>query len=551
MATMGEEALFMQKIKIRTGEIGKRIFDVVFSAIGLLFLSPIFAIVAAYIKQSSPGPVFYRGPRVGRWGKVFFILKFRTMSESPESYKGPPITAGDDKRITPSGHWLRDTKLNELPQLWNVLKGEMSLVGPRPEDPDVAASWPEGIRQEILSVRPGITSPASVFFRDEEKELEAESVMEKYLDVIVPSKLRLDQIYVRDHTLVGDLDILFLTAIFLLPDLRDQAIPESLLIWGPLARLFSRHINWFFWDVPIAFLAVFVSSFIWRLSGPLSLGLGPDALIAVGIALLFGVFNAILGINRIDWTHARPSDAWGLVVSDVIFTGILVTVDFLRPGSLNIPIGVLVLTSILALFGFLVVRYRLRLVTGLAAQWLQLRRNVTHLGENVLIIGAGEMAQIATRMLRQNGFTRTFKIIGTVDDDPKKQGLSIEGTKVLGTTKDLPRLIRERNVGAILFSIGKIQPDRRQEILDICRHTGVRLVLMPNVLELLSACLFEPQRLTNNDVISPDWDGAVPAKVIMGWLTELETYADPDNQTLISRLSQLRDALAIAMVRDR
>jgi lipopolysaccharide/colanic/teichoic acid biosynthesis glycosyltransferase len=305
MATLSQEAIFIRKFMIRTGEIWKRIFDVVLSSAGLLFLSPVFVIVAAYIKQTSPGPVFYRGPRVGRRGKLFHILKFRTMSESKESYDGPRITAKDDKRITQSGRWLRDTKLNELPQLWNVLKGEMSLVGPRPEDPEVASTWPEDVREEVLSVRPGITSPASVFFRDEENNLKAESVMEKYLNVIAPSKLRLDQLYVRDHSIIGDLDILFLTAIFLLPNLREQPIPESLLTWGPIARLFSRHINWFFRDVPIAFLAVVISSFLWRLSGPLNLGLGLAALYAVGIALLFGMFNAILGINRIAWSQAR------------------------------------------------------------------------------------------------------------------------------------------------------------------------------------------------------------------------------------------------------
>jgi lipopolysaccharide/colanic/teichoic acid biosynthesis glycosyltransferase len=544
MATRNQEAIFIHKLSIRTGEIWKRIFDVVISSAGLLFLSPIFAVVAAYIKQTSPGPVFYRGPRVGRRGKLFYILKFRTMSENKESYEGPRITAKDDKRITQSGRWLRNTKLNELPQLWNVLKGEMSLVGPRPEDPVVASTWPVNVREEILSIRPGITSPASVFYRDEENNLKADSVMEKYLNVIGPSKFRLDQIYVRDHTLVGDLDILFLTAIFLLPNLREQPIPESLLTWGPIARLFSRHINWFFYDVSVAFLAVAISSFLWRLSGPLNLGLGLAALYAVGIALMFGTINAVLGTNRIAWSQARPLDAWALVFSDAIVTGILISVQVIRPGNYDIPIGLLVLTSILALFGFIVSRYHLRLITGLAMRWFQLRGDATHLGEKVLIIGAGEMAQLVVRMLHQNNFEKAFTIIGTVDDDPKKQGLNINGYKVLGTIQDLPRLIRDKNIGAILFSIGRIQHERRQDILKICHQTGVRLVLIPNLLELLSACLFAPKELSNKDVISKEWDGAVPVQVIIGWLTELEALAEPENKELIFRLNSLRDALA-------
>jgi lipopolysaccharide/colanic/teichoic acid biosynthesis glycosyltransferase len=177
----------------------KRAFDIAASFLGLLLLSPVFCLVALLIKRESPGPVFYRGPRVGLGGKVFGILKFRTMYECAASYQGPSITARDDDRITPLGKWLRETKVNELPQLWNVLVGEMSLVGPRPEDPEIARTWPEAARREILSVRPGVTSPASVVYRDEEKLLKSATVMDDYLKIMLPDKLRLDQIYVRSH----------------------------------------------------------------------------------------------------------------------------------------------------------------------------------------------------------------------------------------------------------------------------------------------------------------------------------------------------------------
>ncbi len=121
--------------------------DVCASALGLVFLSPFFLVIAWMIKRESPGPVFYRGPRMGRKGKPFGILKFRTMWEERASYDGPSVTARDDPRVTPLGRWLRHTKVNELPQLWNVLVGEMSLVGPRPEDPGIVATWPEEVRQ--------------------------------------------------------------------------------------------------------------------------------------------------------------------------------------------------------------------------------------------------------------------------------------------------------------------------------------------------------------------------------------------------------------------
>lgn len=111
------------------------------------------------------------------------------MYERPESYAGPKITANGDGRITPVGQWLRNTKLNELPQLWNVLVGEMSLVGPRPEDPDYVAKWPAEARRELLQVRPGITSPASVLYRDEEQMMQIENRETDYLQKILPSKL--------------------------------------------------------------------------------------------------------------------------------------------------------------------------------------------------------------------------------------------------------------------------------------------------------------------------------------------------------------------------
>ena len=137
----------------------KRVFDFSAALCGLILLSPLFVLIAILIKRDSHGPVFYWGNRIGRNRRVFKMLKFRTMYETTESYKGLRITCKEDDRITPLGKWLRDTKLNELPQLWNVLIGDMSMVGPRPEDPAISKTWPTEIARELLSVRPGVTSP--------------------------------------------------------------------------------------------------------------------------------------------------------------------------------------------------------------------------------------------------------------------------------------------------------------------------------------------------------------------------------------------------------
>ncbi|NLC59094.1 MAG: sugar transferase, partial [Armatimonadetes bacterium] len=176
---------------------------------GLLLLSPLFALLALWIKRDSPGPVFHRGTRVGKNGRPFQILKFRSMVVNAAA-AGPGITASGDPRVTRSGRFLRKTKLDELPQLVNVLRGEMSLVGPRPEDPRYVARYTPAQRR-ILSVRPGITSLASVAYRDEEALLAGGDLDQIYTQVVMPAKLEIDLAYLDQMSLWTDLRILALT----------------------------------------------------------------------------------------------------------------------------------------------------------------------------------------------------------------------------------------------------------------------------------------------------------------------------------------------------
>jgi lipopolysaccharide/colanic/teichoic acid biosynthesis glycosyltransferase len=167
------------------------LIDILASILSLLLLSSVLVFIMIQLKREEPRcPVFYRLLRAGRGGKIFGILKFRTMYERPESYyQGSCITAKDDERITPLGHWIRDTKFNDIRQLWNVLKGEMSLVGPRPEDPEIIKTWLAVARREILSVRPGINSPGLVLSRNEEKLLNNGIVMNEYSHKILPGSI--------------------------------------------------------------------------------------------------------------------------------------------------------------------------------------------------------------------------------------------------------------------------------------------------------------------------------------------------------------------------
>jgi lipopolysaccharide/colanic/teichoic acid biosynthesis glycosyltransferase len=191
--------------------IAKRAFDLVCSTIGLIVLAPLLAVVAVLIMSDSPGPVFFRQKRVGRHGELFRIHKFRTMRHEPLQ-NGLSITVGADPRVTRIGAVLRRYKLDELPQLIDVLRGSMSLVGPRPEVPEYVAHYSDQDRKIVLSVRPGITDHASLEFSDESLLLAGAADPQRlYIEMILPKKLRLYRAYVQMRTMTGDIGIILKT----------------------------------------------------------------------------------------------------------------------------------------------------------------------------------------------------------------------------------------------------------------------------------------------------------------------------------------------------
>lgn len=195
----------------------KRLFDIGFSALALLIVAPLLLLAALWIKLDSPGPVFFRQVRVGRHGREFRIYKFRTMRTDAER-RGPQITVGADARITSSGHFLRRYKLDELPQFLNVLLGDMSVVGPRPEVPRYVAMYPAGQRETVLRVRPGITDIASLEYKDENDLLGRSDDPERtYVEQVMPTKLALCERYVLERSFLGDLRIIARTLGVFLP----------------------------------------------------------------------------------------------------------------------------------------------------------------------------------------------------------------------------------------------------------------------------------------------------------------------------------------------
>ena len=188
----------------------KRLFDLFFAIPGFLLLSPFFYLAAMAIKLDSPGPVFFRQLRVGRQGRYFHLVKFRTMLANAEKL-GPQITVGKDSRITPLGELLRKTKVDELPQLFNVLAGDMSLVGPRPEVPRYVSLYSQEDKR-VLELMPGITDPASIKYRQESEILaESPDPERTYIEVIMPEKIEINLAYALKATVFSDLRVVLET----------------------------------------------------------------------------------------------------------------------------------------------------------------------------------------------------------------------------------------------------------------------------------------------------------------------------------------------------
>lgn len=190
--------------------LAKRSFDLLAAGAGLLLLSPVLLLLALWIRLDSPGPVFFRQVRVGRFGRPFRIHKFRTMRTDAERHG--QLTVGADARVTRAGLLLRKTKLDELPQLIDVVCGSMSLVGPRPEVPRYVEQYPAALRDKVLSLRPGITDWASIRMIDENEILgRAEDPERAYIEQVLPEKLAYYVRYADTHTLAGDVHIILVT----------------------------------------------------------------------------------------------------------------------------------------------------------------------------------------------------------------------------------------------------------------------------------------------------------------------------------------------------
>lgn len=472
-----------------TSELIKRGFDIIFAFFGLILLLPGFLFIAILIKRDSPGPVFYQGKRMGKNQKLFMIQKFRTMTFESGQFPGAPITTKDDPRITNIGRYLRETKLNELPQLWNVLVGDMSFVGPRPEDYDIATKWPEDVKELITSVRPGITSPASIIYRDEEKLLKGAGFMDDYLLKILPDKLRLDQQYIQNHNLLMDADVLASTIILLLPQIKGHKLDERMLFGGPIMMFFHRYIPWFLLDFFVATISVGLSGVVWRISTVINLGVPVFIILSLAIAFFISLINAILGLQRVFWGNASPAYVVDIGLSVGITVFLLWVITRLWIKEPWIPFSMLWLIGITTYVGLMAVRYHDQIISSLAYRWLLFRGSKAALAERILIVGAGKLGELASWLVQRSAYSPYLGVVGFVDDDPRKRGLNLGGLKVLGPTSAISTVVKKYEVSIVFLAISNCTKAEHERILQTCHATGAKVVVLPDLVKTLEASL--------------------------------------------------------------
>jgi FlaA1/EpsC-like NDP-sugar epimerase/lipopolysaccharide/colanic/teichoic acid biosynthesis glycosyltransferase len=464
----------------------KRACDICLATLGLIITLPLLAIIALLVKLDSPGSVIFRQIRVGQGFRPFAIRKFRTMVAN-DSASGPLLTVGRDCRITRVGHVLRGLKLDELPQLWNVLLGDMSLVGPRPEVPH----YVERARSEfaeVLTVRPGITDLASLKYIDEAAILAASSnPEEEYQQKVLPEKLRLAKLYVRHMSLRLDFAIILQTllriaklplVVLTLPELKAAVEISVASPWAGLSSFITR------WRRPII---VVVDVGLIVLANYLAFFLRYDGNIpsnehnifeqtVLGLVAVRGVAFALYGLNEGLWRYTSLWDLQnilkGVLVSTVAFVGWVYWVM----GIYSYPRSIFAIDAILVV-GFLAgVRLSSRVLRDKVV--FQKRRKV-------LVVGAGDSGE---RVVREMKTRSAFNCqpIGLVDDNSLLRNQRIHGVRVLGAMQDIPKLMETLKPEVVVVAVPNPTPEFLRDLVIKLEPYDVSIKTLPGKEELLT-----------------------------------------------------------------
>ena len=442
----------------------KRCLDFVLACLGLLLVLPLFPVIGLLIKLDSRGPVLYRCDRIGKDGKLFKMYKFRTMFETPLP-TGPSVCPKDDLRVTRFGYILRRTKINELPQLLNVLKGEMTFVGPRPEAPDLVALYPE-YAKAIFTVTPGLVGPNQILGRNEEEWYPpGVDPQQYYIEEILPKKLPLDLEYVRYPSLMKDVQYLGLG----IKETVCRAISWKLVLQNK-SQLYLLGI-----DVMLSLIS-FGLGYTLRFEGVVAaqelspfLHLLPFmVLIRLPCCVYFGLYSTLIRyISYMDILNVLKA----VLTGSILFIGLMFLLNFR-----TFPRSVLLIDGFCLFVSMTAVRLGLRLIHE-----RQGRLQTAEKKRRVFIFGAGDAGALVFRCLRAS--QEAYEVIGFLDDDPAKRHKTLYGCRVLGNRFNLEALVKLYQAHEVLLALPSAPAGDIAAIIQACQSVGVPYRFFPTLSE--------------------------------------------------------------------
>lgn len=463
----------------------KRTIDVVAAILALSVSWPLWLLAAVLIKLESPGPVFFAQTRVGKSFRNFSIYKFRTMVEDAETLGGP-ITIGQDSRVTKVGRILRRTKLDELPQLMNILIGDMSLVGPRPEVPHYVELFRADFT-EILKARPGLTDLASLKYIDEAALLQGIDQPElMYRTTILPEKIRLAKLYVRRASLMLDVAIIAQTCLHIMriPVIVCE-LPELQYTVEPMSSTYGRHLTTRIlqWrrplivtlDIGLIVLANYLAFWL-RFDGSISSDEYARFLTTMPwLVAIRGVAFAVFRLNEGLWRYLSIWDLKNIVTGVLVSTMAFYAVVHWGLAMSEYPRSVFIIDSVL-LIGF---------VTGVRLPRRLLREQVVYRSKKkVLVVGAGDAGERIVREMRTRSSYR-YQPVGFVDDNASLLNQRIHGVKVLGPLTKLSKIITEYKPEEVVLAMPGANPSLLRQIIAELEVSKVAIKTLPGLKDLL------------------------------------------------------------------
>jgi lipopolysaccharide/colanic/teichoic acid biosynthesis glycosyltransferase len=462
---------------------GKRVFDLAGSLAGLLLLSPLLLLSALLVRVTSRGPVLFRQRRIGRWGRPFNVIKFRTMRQGAER-SGPAVVVRGDKRLTLLGGFLRRTKLDELPQLFNVLMGDMSLVGPRPRVREEIDVVPHEERL-LLTLRPGLTSYASLYHHTEADYCaQYEDPQAAHRENILPQKAHLDKDYLENVGFALDVKLILLT--ILLVFVPGKARPKVVSYFGYEFPSYNR-------AAQVALEAGTYMAALWLAFWlRYDQGLPPGyrfqrELFLILLPLCRLATNQVFGVYRMIWRYVNLIDAARVALSITVVSTVFLGLRLLLPSEndlaslFQLPITVIAMEYLLSMGGCLGLRVSRRLLYQLGQHYQPLRTSVKR---RLLLVGAGlSSLGVALEIARHPH----LKLVGYVDDDEAKHGGLIAGCTVLGSYSSVAELIGRKRVTDVIIADPSLSEEKLRAIVRKCQDAGASVHLVPTIEQILGA----------------------------------------------------------------